>query len=104
MHSSMLPPFPTTRLRRLRRTPALREMLAETRLSPSQLVLPLFIRAGRNHRKEVASMPGVFQLSVNEALHEAEKAWNAGIRSLLLFGIPTSKDPQGSSAWSPRSP
>jgi porphobilinogen synthase len=92
--------FPLVRMRRLRRTEALRSMVRETRLLPDHLIQPLFVVPGKNVRKPVASMPGVAQLSVDQALVEAEKALTAGVPALILFGIPEHKDAQGSSSWS----
>jgi porphobilinogen synthase len=86
------------RLRRLRRTPALRSMVRETRLSADQLILPLFVTAGAQVRHEVSSMPGVFQLSVDEAVVEAQGAWDDGVPAVLLFGLPAHKDEIGSGA------
>ena len=74
-------------------------MLTETRLCASQLVLPLFVKTGRKQRIPVASMPGVHQLSVDEALHDATLAWSVGIRSVILFGIPSHKNKHGSGAY-----
>ena len=91
--------FPTLRPRRLRQSPALRALVAETRLSAGQLVLPLFARPGRKLRREVGSMPGVFQLSPDEILKEAERAHSAGIPAVLLFGIPDHKDAKASGAF-----
>lgn len=91
--------FPTLRPRRLRQSPALRALVAETRLSAGQLVLPLFARPGRKLRREVGSMPGVFQLSPDEILKEAERAHGAGVPAVLLFGIPDSKDAKASGAF-----
>ena len=96
--------FPEYRPRRLRRTAALRAMLRETSLRPSQLVLPLFVRSGEKVRTAVSSMPGVFQLSVDEVVREATVARDAGVGGVLLFGIPDSKDDVGSSAWSDQGP
>ena len=76
------------RPRRLRRSAALRDMVRETRLSPDALVYPLFVCEGQGVRREVPSMPGVFQLSVDEALAEAAAAAGDGVRSVLLFGLP----------------
>src|SRR3954470_10058369 len=89
----------TRRLRRLRRTPAMRALVRETRLSPDMFMLPLFICEGEGVRREVASMPGVFNLSIDEALREAEACAALGIGGLLLFGVPDEKDEQGSGAW-----
>jgi porphobilinogen synthase len=91
--------FPALRPRRLRQSPALRALVAETRLSAEQLVLPLFARPGRRIRREVAAMPGVFQLSPDEVLKEASRAFEAGVRAVLLFGIPDQKDAKASGAY-----
>src|SRR5580693_10632959 len=91
--------FPEMRMRRLRRTDALRALVRETVLTPSDLIYPLFICPGKVVRNPVSSMPGVFNLSVDEAVHEAEEAAQLGIGGLLLFGLPESKDDQGSGAW-----
>ena len=94
----------TKRLRRLRTSAALRAMVRETRLSPDMLMLPLFICEGEGVRREVASMPGVFNLSVDLAVREAEDAKADGIKSVLLFGLPSHKDDIGSSAYDPEAP
>jgi porphobilinogen synthase len=86
------------RLRRLRRTPALRALVRETRLSADQFVLPLFVCEGTNVRRPVTSMPGVFQLSVDETVAEAQGALADGVGAVLLFGLPRSKDDTGSAA------
>jgi porphobilinogen synthase len=91
--------FPSCRPRRLRQSPALRRLVRETSLHPSQLVLPLFVRPGRKVRHPVASMPGVFQLSPDEILREAEQARQAGVAAVLLFGIPETKDERASGAY-----
>ena len=91
--------FPITRPRRLRRTDTLRRMVRETRLSPDNLILPLFVCPGRNVRRPVTSMPGVAQLSVDQALVEARESYEAGVPAVILFGIPERKDAQGSEAW-----
>ena len=96
--------FPESRLRRLRRTPALRRLVRETQLVPSQLVLPLFVRPGTGVRQPVASMPGVAQTSVDELVRDAQAAAALGIGGVLLFGIPERKDATGSSGWDPRGP
>ncbi|HWM95165.1 MAG TPA: porphobilinogen synthase [Thermoanaerobaculia bacterium] len=93
--------FPETRLRRFRRTPTLRRLVRETRLSPDNLVLPLFVCPGEGVEKPVGSMPGVAQQSVDRIVETARDAFAEGVRSVLLFGIPEHKDPVGSSAWSP---
>ena len=91
--------FPVTRLRRLRRTEALRALVRETRLSPESFVYPLFICPGEGVRKEVKSMPGVFNLSIDQAVKEAKEAHALGIPGVILFGLPESKDEQASGAW-----
>jgi porphobilinogen synthase len=91
--------FPEYRGRRLRRTEALRALVRETRLSPGRLILPLFVRSGSGVREPVESMPGVFRLSVDEAVKESAQAASAGLGGVLLFGIPDSKDDVGSGAW-----
>jgi porphobilinogen synthase len=94
----------TRRLRRLRRTPTLRALVRETRLSPDMFMLPLFVCEGEGVRREVPSMPGVFNLSVDEAVREAAAAKADGIMSLMLFGIPDRKDDIGSMAYDPEAP
>ena len=91
--------FPTYRPRRLRQSPAMRRLVAETHLHPSQLVLPLFAVPGRATRRPVGAMPGVFQLSVDELVKEAATANEAGVNSVLLFGIPEKKDSRASGAY-----
>jgi porphobilinogen synthase len=86
---------PAHRPRRLRRTPALRAMVRETQLSPSDFIFPLFVAHGVHVRRAISSMPGVAQLSVDEAVMEAERCADLGIKSVLLFGIPAHKDPVG---------
>lgn len=92
--------FPQNRMRRLRRTEPLRALVRETTLDPGDLIYPLFICPGEGVRQPVVSMPGVFQLSVDEAVREAEAAAALGIGGLLLFGLPATKDEQGTGAWS----
>ena len=99
-----MPSFPEYRPRRLRRTSALRNLVRETTLAPSQLVLPLFVRAGTGVRQAVASMPGVSQTSVDELLSDARAAAALGIGGVLLFGIPSHKDDEGSAAWDDAGP
>jgi porphobilinogen synthase len=94
-----LPGFPVSRPRRLRTSPALRRLVAETSLSVSQLVLPLFARAGKKLRRPVDAMPGVFQLSPDEIVREAAAAHALGIPAVLLFGIPDKKDAKASGAY-----
>src|SRR6185436_923637 len=91
--------FPAYRPRRLRRSPVLRKLVAETRLSAEQLVLPLFVRSGTGVRRSIEAMPGVFQLSPDEALRDARKAHESGVAAVLLFGIPDQKDNQASGAY-----
>src|SRR5262245_25663630 len=91
--------FPAVRPRRLRQSAGMRRLVAETRLSVEQLVLPLFARPGRKLRRAVAAMPGVFQLSPDELLKEAAKAHQAGVPAVLLFGIPDAKDAKASGAY-----
>ncbi len=93
--------FPQTRLRRLRRTPALRRMVQETVLTVDDLIYPLFVVHGKRVRREVPSMPGVYQLSVDEAVREAEEAAALGIPAVILFGIPAHKDPIGTENFDP---
>ena len=93
--------FPVVRPRRLRRTETLRRMVAETRLSREDLVLPLFAVEGRGVREAVASMPGVFRLSADELASEAKLVADLGIPAVILFGIPAAKDARGSGADDP---
>jgi porphobilinogen synthase len=88
--------FPATRLRRLRRTPALRRLVAETRLTRDDLIQPLFVCPGQGVRREVASMPGVFNLSVDQLVEEAKAIRDLGLPAIALFGLPEAKDPEGS--------
>jgi porphobilinogen synthase len=92
--------FPVTRLRRLRRTEAMRSLVRETHLHPGALINPMFLCPGEGVRKEIGSMPGVFNLSIDEALKEAEACAALGLGGLLLFGLPAEKDEQASGAWS----
>jgi porphobilinogen synthase len=95
-------PFPATRLRRLRRTSALRELVRETRLAPGDMILPLFVDAGLGPdrpRAAIEAMPGVDRLSISEAAREAGEARALGLPAVLLFGIPAHKDAEGSGAW-----
>jgi porphobilinogen synthase len=86
-------------MRRLRRTEAMRSLVRETHLHPGALIYPLFICPGEGIRKEIGSMPGVYNLSVDEAMKEAEACAALGIGGLLLFGLPAEKDEQASGAW-----
>jgi porphobilinogen synthase len=92
--------FPVTRLRRLRRNEQMRSLVRETRLSPQALVYPLFVCPGEGIRKSVTSMPGVFNLSVDELVKEARAAQSLGIPAVILFGLPEQKDTAASGAWS----
>ena len=91
--------FPVTRLRRLRRTEQLRNMVRETRLTPETFVYPMFVCPGEGVRKEVGSMPGVFNLSVDEAVKEAEGVRSLGVTAVILFGLPETKDEVATGAW-----
>jgi porphobilinogen synthase len=91
--------FPENRMRRLRRSESLRSLVRETSLDPGDLIYPLFICPGEGVRKPVGSMPGVFNLSVDETVREAEEAAGLGLGGLLLFGLPESKDEQGTGAF-----
>jgi porphobilinogen synthase len=91
--------FPATRMRRLRRTGALRDMVRETELTPRHLVYPMFVELGTDSRTPIESMPGIERLSISHAVEEAGEAHALGIPSVLLFGIPAEKDPQGSGAY-----
>ena len=92
--------YPEYRPRRLRRNETLRRMVRETKLSVDDLIYPLFAAAGKGIRAEVASMPGVFQLSVENLAKEAREVASLGIPAVLLFGLPAKKDPLGKDAWS----
>ncbi len=94
----------TRRMRRLRRTETMRALVRETRLAPDMFVLPLFVCEGEGVRREVVSMPGVFNLSVDEAVKEVEAAKVDGVKSVLLFGLPDRKDDIGSLAYDPEAP
>src|SRR5512147_1589465 len=92
-------PFPQERPRRMRRTEWLRSLVRETTLAPDDLVWPLFAVPGSRVRNPVKSMPGVFQLSVDELVADAQAGFEAGVRSVILFGVPETKDAVGTSAW-----
>ncbi len=92
-------PFPQTRLRRLRATPVLRDLVRETRLHPGDFVAPLFVEAGLDNRAPIEAMPGVDRLSISALVEEAGELQAAGIPAVLLFGIPDHKDAEGSGAW-----
>ena len=91
--------FPIRRMRRLRRTPALRRLVQETQLVPSQLVWPLFACHGQGVRQEVSALPGVYQTSVDELVKDAERAARLGLGGIILFGLPAAKDATGSEAY-----
>jgi len=91
--------FPVTRLRRLRRTAEIRNLVSETRLTPDAFVYPMFVCPGEGVRKEVRSMPGVFNLSVDEAVKEAQEVHSLGVPSVILFGLPDKKDEVATGAW-----
>ncbi len=98
----MSPPsaqFPIRRMRRLRRTPALRRLVQETHIAPSQLIWPLFVAHGEGLRRPVVSLPGVAQLSVDQMVKDAERAAALGLGGIILFGIPATKDATGSEAY-----
>ena len=92
-------PFPQTRLRRLRRTAGLRDLVRETELDAGRLVLPLFVSSGSEGREPIAAMPGVDRLSIGQAVAEAGEAAALGLPGVLLFGVPEHKDEEGSGAW-----
>ena len=91
--------FPETRMRRLRRNESLRSLVRETTLDPGDLIYPLFLCPGQGVRRPIASMPGVFNLSIDEALKEAEACAALGLGGLLLFGLPDTKDEQATGAY-----
>ncbi len=96
--------YPTVRSRRLRRTPALRRMVAETRIHPASLVLPVFAVTGSGTRRPITSMPGHAKLSTDLLVEVAAEAAEAGVGGVMLFGIPAAKDPEGTAAWDPTGP
>src|SRR5687767_8800454 len=95
------PPFPVSRPRRLRRTPVLRQLVRETNLDAADLVAPLFVKEGIEAPVPIGSMPGHHQHPVETLRKEAAELAAAGVRSLLLFGIPAAKDATGTQAWDP---
>ena len=96
--------FPTHRMRRLRRTETLRRQVRETRLSPDNLVAPLFVGGGEGQRRPIASMPGCFQMSVDVLVEECRQLAGLGVPAVILFGLPDAKDPVGSGAAAPDGP
>src|SRR5262249_9866790 len=99
--SSRTGTFPTVRPRRLRHHPLIRRLVRETTLTVEDLILPLFVRPGQGIKKEIASMPGNYQLSIDGLLEEVGASLDLGVRAFILFGIPTHKDATGSSALDP---
>jgi porphobilinogen synthase len=93
--------FPQRRLRRLRRTPAMRRLVAETRVSVDDLIVPLFIKEGIDSPREIASLPGVVQHSRESLRKEVHELATEGVPAVILFGLPATKDPEGSQAWHP---
>src|SRR5689334_10743321 len=91
--------FPVTRLRRMRQTDSLRSLVRETRLTPTSFIYPLFVCPGEGVRKEIGSMPGVFNISVDEAVKEAREAKSLGVGGVILFGLPEKKDEVATGAW-----
>jgi len=91
--------FPVTRLRRLRQSESLRSLVRETHLEPTNFIYPLFVCPGEGVRKEISSMPGVFNISVDEAVKEAREAKQLGIGGIILFGLPEKKDEVATGAW-----
>jgi porphobilinogen synthase len=91
--------FPQTRMRRLRRTPVLRDLVRETEVRPGQLILPLFVEAGIDGARPIDAMPGVSRHSIDSAVREAAEVQELGVGGVILFGIPAEKDERGSEAW-----
>src|ERR1051326_8734753 len=91
--------FPVTRLRRMRQSYTLRSLVRETRLTPGSFIYPLFICPGEGVRKEIGSMPGVYNISVDEAVREAKEAKSLGVGGIILFGLPEKKDEVATGAW-----
>lgn len=99
MSNFNLPDFPVSRLRRLRKTAGLRDMFRETHLTKNDFIYPLFVAEGTNFKRAISSMPGIFQLSIDNILRECEELLSLGINAVLLFGIPDFKDEVGSSGY-----
>src|SRR6185437_2316443 len=91
--------FPITRLRRMRQSDSLRSLVRETRITPTNFIYPLFVCPGEGVRKEISSMPGVFNISVYEAVKEAHEAKSLGVGGIILFGLPEKKDEVATGAW-----
>ncbi|REK19526.1 MAG: porphobilinogen synthase [Planctomycetota bacterium] len=100
MQKGPTPSFPTTRMRRLRQHPGVRRMLEETRLTPADMVLPLFVRSGKGVRQAIGSMPGHFQISPDQLAAELDEVGELGLGGVILFGIPDTKDAVGSDSTS----
>src|SRR5215469_4040709 len=92
-------PFPVTRLRRMRQSEPLRSLVRETHLEPANFIYPLFVCPGEGVRREIGSMPGVFNISVDEAVKEAREAKSLGLGGIILFGLPEQKDEIATGAW-----
>src|SRR6185295_13581864 len=92
-------PDPAHRLRRTRRTSALRELVRETRIHPRQLVAPIFVRPGSGIREPIGAMPGVDRVSPDEAVRDVERLEALGVGAVILFGLPATKDADGTGAW-----
>jgi porphobilinogen synthase len=101
VENSLFPSFPISRPRRLRQTPALRAMMRETELNPSDFLYPLFVRPGNGLKNEIRSMPGIYQWSVDRLADEAREIAALGIPAVVLFGIPDEKDPVGKENFDP---
>src|SRR5882757_10082439 len=95
--------FPATRMRRLRRTGALRGLIRETEVTPAHLIYPMFVQLGTESRSPITGMPGVDRLSINTAVEEAGEALGLGIPAVLLFGVPAVKDELAAGAYDDRS-
>ncbi len=91
--------FPTVRMRRLRENGILRDMVRETRLCADELIMPLFVVEGLERKEEIASMPGQYRFNIKEVVEDCRRLANLGVRSIILFGVPENKDPEGSGAW-----
>ena len=97
----MSPSFPALRMRRMRRTPRLRDLVAETSLAPADLIAPLFVREGIDEPQPILSLPGVVQHTLESLVKEAHRLVSLGVPGLILFGVPAAKDAVGSGAWDP---
>ena len=91
--------FPNVRMRRLRRTPAMRALVRETRLTPDRFVAPMFVRLGSGRREPISALPGVSRLTPDEAVADAQELVSLGVPAVILFGLPERKDETGSGAW-----